>query len=321
MTRVKEFETFFENSFNVKDIDPNIWLSNYICDRMELNEEQILWFCFLNSITYHLPTAYLIINEFPDLENVGEERLREWWTEVQHKCPFQTDKLKQRKYLPESVFSYKKLIKGSQKKYFDSILNGNSTENFQKLWDNVYKDIAHFGRFSVWNWAQMLKQVANYNIEPSSLLLGESSSESHTHGICYALGKDDWAKKIRYVDDKGKRQKEVHKFIKEEKIFLEEESEKILESLHKKNIPADRFYIETVACAFKKLFRTSQSRYVGYYLDRQAQDIQKLESFGWYGVDWDLLWQAREELLNQKYINKKVDIMKFDLTLEEKINA
>ena len=285
---------------------------------MELNEEQILWFCFLCSITYHLPTAYLIINEYPDLENVGEERLRDWWNNAQSSCPFQTDKLKQRKYLPETVFSYKKLVNGSQKEYFDSILNEMPNKNFKKLWESVYKDIEHFGRFSVWNWAQMLKQVAKYDIEPDILFLGESNAESHTHGICYALGKDEWAKKVRYTDENGKRKKDVHNFSKDEKIFLEDECKKILKSL-KEETEVDYFYIETVACAFKKLFRERDSRYVGYYLDRQAEDILKIQSFGWDGVDWSLLWQAREELLNSNMLRNKIDKDKFKLEFQEKI--
>lgn len=316
--RIDDFLTFYTNSMFVKDIDPNIWLSKYIIDRMELNDEQILWFCFLCSITYQLPTAYLIINEYPDLELIDEHRLKEWWTQVQQRCPFQKDKLKQRKYLPETIMSYKNLVNGSQTKFFNDILTGTDTENFNYLWNVLYKNIAHFGRFSVWNWSQMLKQVALYNIEPDTLFLGESNSESHTHGLCYAIGKDEWAKKIRYKDGE-KRKKEVHNFTKDEKILLESEAEYILEKLLESDIDVDRFYIETVACAYKKLFRNNDSRYVGYYLDRQAEDIIKLERENWYGVDWKLLWDARRELLNKNHLHTKVDTRKFSLPYEEKI--
>jgi hypothetical protein len=168
------------------------------------------------------------------------------------------------------------------------------------------------------NIIRMLKQVALYNIEPDTLFLGESNSESHTHGLCYAIGKDEWAKKIRYKDGE-KRKKEVHNFTKDEKILLESEAEYILEKLLESNIDVDRFYIETVACAYKKLFRNNDSRYVGYYLDRQAEDIIKLERENWYGVDWKLLWDARRELLNKNHLHTKVDTRKFSLPYEEKI--
>jgi hypothetical protein len=288
---------------------------------MELNQEQILWFCFLSSITYQLPTAYMIINEYPDLENVGEDRLRHWWNEVQGSCPFQNDKLKQRKYLPASVISYKHLVNGSQVEYFKSVLTDNPNENFNILLKIGYDSIEHFGRFSIWNWAQMLKQVAHLPIEPDTLLLGDSNSESHTHGICYALGKDDWAKKIRYTDEAtGKRKKEVHKFTTEDCKYLEDECKELILSLKAQgDVPVDNFYIETIACAYKKLFRENDSRYIGYYLDRQAEDIIKT-SANWQGVDWDLLWQARKEMIRQDLLNTAVDTSKYKWTYEKKFS-
>jgi hypothetical protein len=317
--RKEEFKTFYKNSLSVNDIDPNIWMSNYLVDRLELNENQILWFCFLNSITYHLPTAYLIINEYPDLELVDEIRIKEWWNNIQSKCPFQRDKLKQRKYLPETIISYQKLVKEKgQKKFFDEILNTTPEENFNKLWNELYKNIYQFGRFSVWNWSQMLKQVAGYEIEPTSLFLGDDNAESHTHGLCYALGKDEWAKKERYTEN-GKRKKIVHKFSKEDVAFLNKETDIIIKELQEE-VFVDKFMIETISCAFKKIFRDNDSRYVGYYLDRQAEDIISIENNGFYGVDWSILWDAREELIQHNMNNKKVDKEKFKLSISEKIN-
>lgn len=318
MDRIDDFITFYKNSLEIKDIDPSIWMANYIVDRMELNDEQILWFCFLCSITYHLPSAYLLINEYPDLESAGIERLNNWWKDAQYRIPFQRDKLKQRKFLPETVESYQNLVSGSQKQFFNNILNGNGNDNFYELWNVLYKNIRHFGRFSVWNWAQMLKQVAGYDIEPNTLMLGEENSQSHTHGLCYALGKDDWAKKERYTDEKGKRKNIVHSFTEEEKQWLEEQSKSIYDKIKSEGIYVDNFNIETVACAFKKLFRENDSRYVGYYLDRQAEDILSIQD-NWKGVDWQVLWDARNELLDLKVLNFEVDASKFIMNFEDKI--
>lgn len=318
MDRIEYFIEFYKNSLEIKDIDPSIWMANYIVDRMELNEEQILWFCFLCSITYHLPAAYLLINEYPDLESAGIERLNVWWKDAQYKIPFQRDKLKQRKFLPETVESYQNLVRGSQKIFFNSILCKDSGTNFYELWNVLYKDIKHFGRFSVWNWAQMLKEVAKYDIESPTLMLGEDNSESHTHGLCYAFGKDEWAKKIRYVDEQGKKKKIVHVFSQEEKEYLENESKKLYKMLEKENLYVSNFNIETVACAFKKLFRERDSRYVGYYLDRQAEDIISIQD-NWKGVDWQLLWDARKEMLESYVQHNEIDSNKFKMRFEDKI--
>jgi len=317
--REESFKEFYKNSLRVKDIDPNIWMSNYLVDRLEMNEDQILWFCFLNSITYHLPTAYLLFNEYPDLELVGETKLRNWWKDVQKLCPFQRDKLKQRKYLPDTIISYKKLVGDSQKDFFDDLLKGEASSNFNTIWEELYKSIDHFGRFSVWNWVQMLKQVAGYKIEPDRLFLGESNAESHTHGLCKAFGKDEWATKERYIED-GKRKKKVYKFSKEDKEWLEANTKRLQEELINDGVEVDPFLIETVSCAYKKLFRERDSRYIGYYLDRQAEDIKSIENNGFDGVDWSILWEAREELLDKRFVNNDgIQKEKFKFPFEDKI--
>jgi len=319
--RVDDFIHYYKRMLYANDIDPFITISNYIVDRLELNKEQILWFCFLTSVTYHLPSAYLIINEYPDLEIAGIKRLQKWWEWAQYKIPFQTDKLKQRKFFVETVESYKNMLNGkSQSEYFDDLLNSSPEENFNKLWNTIYKPIKHFGRFSVWNWAQALKQVAVYNIEPTTLFLGEKNAESHTHGLCFAFGKDEWSKKERIIEN-GKRKKIVHNFTKDEKIWLEDVTKKeIFEKLQEENIPVDNFTIETVACAYKKTFRERDSRYVGYYIHRLAEDIENVSKHPeWNGVDWSLLWDGIRETTPKEYFRIGIDKSKFKLTYEEKI--
>ena len=88
----------------------------------------------------------------------------------------------------------------------------------------------------------------------------------------------------------------------------------------KRKLNIDNFQLETLACAFKKIWRTKNSRYVGYYNDRLANDIKALEK-NWLGVDWKLLWDARQEVIPEQYIhqNRGVDSKKFLLSPEEKI--
>lgn len=306
---VEMFKIFCKNSLEINDVDPAIPYLNYIINRMEMNEEQILWLCFLYAVTYQLPSAYLIWNEFPDLEIAGIERLQKWWEQAQFKIPFQTDKMKQRKDFVKTVASYQKLVDGSQKKYFDNLLSSeNPQENFNKLWTPL-KSVDYFGRFSTWNWCQALKHVAGYNIESTILMLGEPDSISFTDGLAYAFGlKDKITKKI---NDK----KIYYKWNDEEKKEME-----FFCSELKSELKIDNFQLETLACAFKKIWRTKHSRYVGYYNDRIADDIKALENV-WLGVDWKLLWDTREYVVPKEYLhgNKGVDSKKFLMPPEEKI--
>ena len=301
------FLEFYNNSRDTMDIDPNIWMSNYLVKRTEMNKDQIIWFCFLQAITYHLPTAFLLFNEYPDSHLVDIDRLANWWTrETQLRCPYQTDKLKQRKYLAETVESYQRVIGLSDSDYFDSLLAGTDVSNFNILWEEFYKPIAHFGRFSTWNFAQNLKQIAGYNIRPDKLFLGESNATSITHGMCHVVGWEDKTFKERWKDENGKRRKRVHTFSSSEKTELELFAVELGVRLD-----SDEFDLETVLCAFKKIFRNRDSRYIGYYLDRQAQDINKIRVNDWDGVPWYLLDQARIEVPGVETIEVSVDKSKF----------
>ena len=63
--------------------------------------------------------------------------------------------------------------------------------------------------------------------------------------------------------------------------------------------------METCLCSFKKIFRKSKGRYLGYYLDRQATEIKKVEQDNWQGIDWQVFWDARNEMLEKKLSDNK----------------
>jgi len=291
---VEQFKQAYINAHNAKDIDPNIDMANYLVDRMEYNSDQTIWFCFLNAITYQLPTAFLIKNEFPDLECAGIERLQNWWKrDIQLKLPYQKDKLKQRKFLPETIESYKNVVGKSQTEYFNDIFTDNANDNFIKLWDEFHKPIKHFGRFSVWNFAQMLKSVAKFKIEPSTFFFGTPNAKSITKGAKYLFG-DISASQL------------------ENKTFS------LMEDI-RKTVPIDAYKMETELCRFHKYYRTRESRYIGYYLDRQKEDIDSLKKMGWNGIHWKLLDDSRESMLDKKYMSNNVKKFLFQKSPEEKM--
>jgi hypothetical protein len=57
---------------------------------------------------------------------------------------------------------------------------------------------------------------------------------------------------------------------------------------------------ETVLCAFRKFHRGK--RWIGYYLDRQAVEICKLQNHVLYGVDWQVLWDYRAETYDHAWL-------------------
>jgi hypothetical protein len=275
-------------------------MTNYLFDRFEHNTEQKLWIAWIYGTTYYFPTTWVIWNEFPDMELVGVERLKEWNNENYKRLRYQTDTKWNKGHLPTQFESYKEWIGNrSQLEAFRPFLLQNPDENFNKLWDEVKSKFHKFGRYSTWFYMQTLKQCCGLPLEPGSLMLEDhSGSRSHRNGLCMAVDKPEWydakltSKELNYLDDVSRE------------ILLEV----------KRDFPnTDYFDMETCLCSFKKLFRVKHGRYLGYYLDRQAEEISKCERDGWDGIDWEPMWDARKETLNNKLLTNKINDSKMAL--------
>lgn len=310
------FMEFCENSLKANDVDPAISYLNYIIDRLEMNEEQVIWLCFLWGLTYQLPTAIVLWNEMPDLELVNEQRLTEWFAGNKLRLPYQQDKVKCKKDTVRTILSYQSTVGKSQKRYFDQLLDSEDPQvNFDRMWSPL-KGVYAFGRFSTWNQCQALKHVAGYNVEPTTLMLGEPDSVSFTDGIAYAFGLVDCLTQKVTDPVTGKRKKIPYKWNDIEKSSMESACANL-----KSQLGIDNFQLETLACAFKKIWRENDSRYVGYYNDRMADDIRKTASHDWNGIEWQLLWDARDACVPQAYLHNNVGVNKewFKLSPEEKV--
>jgi len=296
----QDFIKWYKWSLSIKDCDPAIFMTNYLFDRFEHNKEQKLWIAWIYGTTYYFPTTWIIWNEFPDMELVGIDRLKDWNDKNYKRLRYQTDTKWNKGHLPAQFESYKKWVGDrSQRDAFASFLNGSSLENFDRLWSEVKTKFYKFGRYSTWFYLQTLKQCCNLPIEPSSLMLEDhDGSRSHRNGLCMALGMDDWY-------DKKQTAKEIE--------WLEAEAKSILQEVKQEFPNTDYYDMETCLCSFKKLFRVKHGRYLGYYLDRQAEEIMQCENDNWFGIDWQPMWDARKETLNNKLLTNKIDNSKMEL--------
>jgi hypothetical protein len=284
-------------------------MTNYLFKRFEHNTEQRLWIAWIYGTTYYFPTTWVIWNEFPDMELVGIERLREWNNNNYKRLRYQTDTKWNKGHLPAQFESYKQWVgdKTQREAFQEFIASGSPKLSFNLLWDEVKSKFHKFGRYSTWFYLQTLKQCCDLPIEPSSLMLEDfDGSRSHRNGLCMALGLDDWYDQ---------------KLTIEQLAYLDAQSYLILEEVKKEFPNTDYFDMETCLCSFKKLFRVKHGRYLGYYLDRQAEEIKQCESDGWYGIDWQPMWDARKEILNSKLLTNKIDNSKMDLYLNGVLDA
>lgn len=287
--RREAFIRWYAWSLQYDDCDPAVWCTNYLHKRYEHNDEQRLWLAWLYGNTYQLPTAWVLMNEFPDFELATVDRTTQWNATNYKRLRYQTDTKWNKGHLPAMFESYQKFIGNrSQRETLESYYGTNEKENFDNLWTSIKTSLHKFGRYSTWFYIQHLRHTAGIRVEPTSLMLSDfDGSRSHRNGLLLALGKDD---------DYDR------KLSTREYLDLEREASAILEET-KDRFPrlkdqVDFFTMETCLCSYKKIFREHHGRYLGYYLDRQAEEIKMAQSDGWYGIDWDVLWQARNETID-----------------------
>jgi hypothetical protein len=294
--RRESFVRWFAWSLEYKDCDPAVWLTNYLHDRYEHNDEQRLWLAWLYGNTYYLPTAWILMNEFPDYELATVDRMEKWNSENYKRLRYQTDTKWNKGHLPVMFASYQRFVgQRSQRNALEQYYGSTETETFDNLWSALKGELHKFGRYSTWFYLQHLVHTAGVPAEPTSLMLDDySGSRSHRNGLLLATGRDDW------YDRKLEHQ---------EYEQLEGEAREIVQEVRGRYPhlakDADFFTMETCLCSYKKIFRKHHGRYLGYYLDRAADEIKKVEDDGWYGIDWDVLWQARNETLDLRLATKQ----------------
>jgi hypothetical protein len=300
--RKKDFINWYRWSLSVKDCDPAIFMTNYLFDRFEHNTEQKLWIAWIYGTTYFLPTTWVIWNEFPDMELVGIERLNEWNNNNYKRLRYQTDTKWNKGHLPEQFESYKKWVgEKTQAEALAPFLDGSPRENFDRLWPEVKTKFYKFGRYSSWFYLQTLKQCCGIEIEPPNLMLDDyDGSRSHRNGLLLALELDKWY-------DQKLSPKQIE--------YINAQAYYILQEVKQEFPNTDYYDMETCLCSFKKLFRVSRGRYLGYYLDRQAEEIKKCERDNWHGIDWQPFWDARIETLDNKLLTNKINNSKMELYL------
>lgn len=300
------FVKWFGRSLEIEDCDSSLYMTNYFFDRFEYNTEQRLWLSWIYGTTYYWPTAYVVWNEFPDMELVGVDRLRDWNNSNYKRLRYQTDTKWNKGHLADQFVSYQTFVGDtSQREALTKNFVGDPVKDFYTLWETV--NAWHkFGRYTSWFYIQTLKQCCDIPVDVDSLWLHDySGSRSHRNGLCYAVDRPDW---IDTKLDKG----QIDYLESKAKEILEEVKVKYPHVAHK----ADFFAMETVLCSFKKLFRRKHGRYLGYYLDRQAEEIKRVERDGWVGIDWTPMWDARRELIDKRWLTDTIDPKQFNIFLD-----
>lgn len=307
--RLESFIKWYAWSIEYKDVDPAVWMTNYLNERFEHNIEQKLWLAWLYGNTYYLPTAWIIINEFPDFELATYDRMNLWNTHNYKRLRYQTDTKWSKGHLPDMFRSYAEFVgENDQRSSLSEYYGDNEHQTFHNLFDLIKKKFYKFGRYSAWFYLQHLYSTCEVPAVPDTLLFNDySGSRSHRNGFCFALGKDEW------YDQKLSRS---------EYESLESSAKEVLSEMRTRfphlSEGINPYTMETCLCSYKKIYRKRNGRYLGYYNDRVAEEIQRVERDDWSGIEWQVLWDARKETLDDRlWKSNKIDKGKFSSFVDE----
>lgn len=301
--RLAEFVIYHRLSDEIGDIDTQYPMLRYVCDYYKLDVEQRYWLAFLTGATYCAPTVFYMYNEFPEFENIDVKQLERWWFDRGREASiFQSDRswIRSRNQIIPMFESYKNLLDGrTQEQAFQDVLQSTPAETYEKAY-KYFGNVKYFGRFGMFLWLEAVYELAAFPMHPTTMPWNKSSSASSRNGLCFALGYDDLIRKHGYGDAP---------LTDEDYEDIEAGFQDTLEILRELDPTArvDVWNVETSLCAYKKWRlgeenpsrkTTSHYRYPGYYLDRGYREIVQLEDNVMDGVDWDVLWDCREETLN-----------------------
>lgn len=294
--RKEAFIRWYAWSLKYDDCDPAVWCTNYLHKRYEHNDEEKIWLAWLYGNTYQLPTAWVLKNEFPDFELATVDRITQWNTINYKRLRYQTDTKWNKGHLPIMFESYQNFIGNrTQRERLESYYGDNEEANFDSLWRSIKSGLHKFGRYSTWFYLQHLKHTAGILVNPTSLMLDDfDGSRSHRNGLLYAVAQEHDLDRKLSTRDYARLEAQAREILEETKTRFPELAHNV-----------DFFTMETCLCSFKKIFREHHGRYLGYYLDRQAEEIKMAEGDGWYGIDWDVLWQSRNETIDLRLDDKR----------------
>lgn len=286
------YQQYHEASIEAGDVDPSYAMLRYVCDRFELNNEQRYWLAFLYATCYCGPTVFYIYNEFPDFENVDEGRLERWWKASRSKLVFQTDRqwVRSRNQWCDVFRSYKKHVGGmTQEQLFKTFNSGDPFRTYDLAWAAMSR-VYQFGRFALFLYLEAVHVVTGFPMKPRTMNLDEA--ESCRNGLAFAVGRPD-------LVTHGERRPPLNAA---ERQYLQSQFNALVRKMEIEDARNNVWNIETTLCAYKK-YRFGK-RWVGYYLDRQHDEIAKMQELVDNGVDWGVLWDYRREGYKRKFLKE-----------------
>lgn len=258
-----------------------------LADRYQMDDEQQLWFAFLNGNTQH-PITSLMLYEFCERPGPDVERMLTWYRAEYGRLAWDTDRRYHKKSLAESVAGYLGLLAGRPQKDFWE-------ETAARGWPAVWAaatSIPTFGRLSAFSYAEYLR-IMGIDLDCDDLMLADrDGSRSHRNGLCKVLGLDqyDWHASNPAFD--GRYPRDLLSYLEGEAIVLLAEARKRAAGQAWER-DVSYLTLESTLCTYKGWHRPNR-RYPNVYNDMLYNRIRAAEE-AFPNDKFDIFWEARAD--------------------------
>ena len=269
------------------DTDCNTKLLRKWADDNKLSLQDRFDLSYFFSTTYCIPSAILMLKE----RDLIKKQVENWVLENKNIIIFQSDRkyvkmldnfLNCLKYFNENLSDVENFIKS---------ISINGIINIEKALQKVQKWY-FFGRFASYLFLETFISLTDYKTENTTI--DWQNGDTATSGIMNLFGLDNSA---NYFDshDKIPDNLDYNKLNQMLEITLK----KIREHGGDDNVT----FVETSLCAYRKLYKGS--RYNGYYLDRQLEEIHRTNKLSekYRDINNELL-MLRKNLFNSRYLGE-----------------
>lgn len=268
-------------------------LMPWLRERYGWDDEQALWFAFLNGNTQNPVTSLLLHAQGSRPDDA--DAVVAYWQANYSRLAWDADRRYHKKSLARAIFSYLPLVeKDGQAAFWGSA----ARSGFSGMWYYA-TGIDSFGRLSAFSYLEYLR-IMGVDFDCDDLMLGDmAGSRSHRNGLCIVTGLDhmDWHKSNPDFD--GHYDRSVLSYLEAEAASLLSEAR-----ARAAGQPWERdvsyFTLESTLCTYKGWHRPNR-RYAGVYWDMHYNRIVDAErAFDGDAAATELIlshYEARRDLL------------------------
>ena len=259
----------------------------YLRDRFNLSQEQMYWLTFINGMSQHIVTTWVLFKKFPTIEDTNPDTIQQYILDNWSKLDWDMDRRYWKTKLGKALESYKELLGNKTQEQF-----WKDQGEFKNCWDTVLNKFFAFGRLSTFSYLEY-QRIIGLDIDCDDLFLYDmGGSKSHRNGLCIVLGRDDldWHDKLN-PDFPGYTKQDIEWLTVEGEILLNEAKQRFADRDFYKDV--SYFTLESTLCCYKSWHRKNR-RYPNVYMDMFHDRIKKMELNWGDEQDFSLFWEARK---------------------------